>query len=284
MSYMVHVPSTTVAATAPAAVTVQPLSPAIGAEIRGVDLSQPLDAATFGVVERALLDREVLFFRDQHLTDAQHQAFAERFGPLQRFPFADPVDEATPAVHAIAIDGSLPRRSNADIWHTDATFMQRPPLGSVLRAVALPGSGGDTLFASASAAYDALSPQLKQLLDGLTATHDFTKSSTHRRALHDQYPPVSHPVVRTHPVTGRKAIFVNRIFTVRINELPERESDMLLAFLYDHVGSPDFQVRFTWSPGAVAVWDNRCTQHYAVLDYSSLRVMHRVVIDGDQPR
>jgi taurine dioxygenase len=263
---------------------VRQLSPTIGAEIDGVDLSQPLDDATFSVVERALLDHEVIFFRDQRLTDAQQQSFAARFGPPQRFPFANPVDEATPAVHAIAIDGSAPRRSNADIWHTDATFMARPPLGSVLRAVTLPDCGGDTLFASASAAYEALSPQLRQLVDGLTATHDFTKSSSHRRALHDEYPPASHPVVRTHPVTGRKAIFVNRVFTVRINELPERESDMLLAFLYEHVASPDFQVRFSWTPGAVAMWDNRCTQHYAVLDYASLRVMHRVVVDGDEPR
>ena len=282
MSYMVTV-SSHPAPTA-ASVVVRRLSPTIGAEIHGVDLTQPLDDAAFATVERALLDHEVIFFRDQHIDDAQQQSFAARFGPLQRFPFADPVDEATPAVHAIAIDGSAPRRSNADIWHTDATFMQCPPLGSVLRAVTLPECGGDTLFASASAAYEALSPQLRHLVDGLTATHDFTKSSTHRRALHDEYPPVAHPVVRTHPVSGRKALFVNRIFTVRINELPERESAMVLEFLYDHVASPDFQVRFTWTPGAVAMWDNRCTQHYAVLDYDSLRVMHRVVVEGDRPR
>lgn len=264
-------------------IEVRPLSPVIGAEVRGVDLSQPLDDTTFAAVERALLDHQVIFFRGQHLDDAQQSAFAARFGELQRFPFADPIDEALPGVHAIAIDGSGPRRSNADIWHTDATFMQCPPLGSVLRAVTLPPIGGDTLFASASAAYDALSPQLQHLVDGLTATHDFAKSSTHRRSLHDEYPPVSHPVVRTQPVTGRKALFVNRIFTVRINELPQRESDMLLDFLWDHVGSPDFQVRFTWTPGAVAMWDNRCTQHYAVLDYEGLRRMHRVVIEGDRP-
>lgn len=265
-------------------VTVRRLSPVIGAEIGGVDLTLPLDDETFGAVRQALLDHELIVMRDQHLTDAQHSAFAERFGTLQRFPFADPVDESLPGVHAIAIDGAQPRRTNADVWHTDATFMECPPLGSVLRAVRLPECGGDTLFASASAAYAALSPQMRTLVDGLTATHDFSQSTTHRRPLHDEYPPVVHPVVRTHPVTGRKAIFVNRIFTVRINELSEQESEAILALLYAHVGSPDFQVRVTWQPGTVVMWDNRCTQHYAVLDYGEPRVMHRVVVEGDRPR
>lgn len=264
------------------ALHVVPLTPTVGAEVRGVDL-RDLDDATFAAIRAALLDHQVLFFRDQQLTDEQQRDFAARFGPLQRFPFADPVDESVPEVHAIAIDGSAPRKSNADIWHTDATFMECPPYGSVLRAVTLPEVGGDTLWASGTAAYEALSSRLQRMLDGLTATHDFTKSTTHRRPLHDRYPPVSHPVVRTHPETGRKALFVNRIFTTRIDDLPARESDMLLEFLFEHIGSPDFHVRFTWSPGAVAIWDNRCTQHYAVLDYRSLRVMHRVVVDGERP-
>jgi taurine dioxygenase len=161
--------------------------------------------------------------------------------------------------------------------------MQEPPMGSVLRAVQLPPCGGDTLFANMEAAYDALSSPIQRIVDELSATHDFTHSSAHRRALHDQYPPVTHPVVRVHPVTGRRSLYVNRIFTVSINELNDRENAALLSFLCDHVRSPDFQCRFSWRPGSVAFWDNRCTQHYAVADYSDTRVMHRVVIAGDRP-
>ena len=148
----------------------------------------------------------------------------------------------------------------------------------------MPSHGGDTLFADAAAAYDALSSRMQRMLDELTATHDFANSSAHRRPLHDEYPPVSHPVVRVHPDTGRRSLFVNRIFTSRIDQLTDRENEVLLPMLCDHIRSPDFQCRFTWHPGSVAFWDNRCTQHYAVADYREPRVMHRVVIDGTVPR
>jgi len=263
--------------------TAQPLTAVIGAELHGVDLAHPSDDMV-AAIDQALLRHKVVFFPDQVLDDRAHRDFAARFGPLQRFPFGAPVDEAIPEVHAIASGGGAPKTGNADIWHSDATFMATPPLGSVLRAVQLPPYGGDTLFANMEAAYEALSSSIQRLLDGLTATHDFTRSSSHRRALQHDYPPVSHPVVRVHPITGRRALFVNRIFTDRINELSDRENEALLVFLCDHARSPDFQCRFSWRPGSVAFWDNRCTQHYAVADYTERRVMHRVVINGDRPQ
>jgi taurine dioxygenase len=264
------------------AVEVQLLTTGIGAEVLGIDCAAPT-SEQLGAVHEALLAHKVVFFRDQQLDDRAQRDFAAHFGPPQRFPFGGPVDESVPEVHAIASGGEAGKVGNADIWHADATFMATPPLGSILRAVQLPSTGGDTLFANTEAAYEALSSRLQRMLDECTATHDFTKSSSHRRPLHDTYPPVQHPVVRVHPVTGRRSLFVNRIFTVRIDQLSERENEVLLPMLCDHVRAPDFQCRFSWRPGSVAFWDNRCTQHYAVADYRERRVMHRVVIDGDRP-
>jgi taurine dioxygenase len=265
------------------AVRVEPLTPTLGAVLHGIELADA-DSAAIAIVREALLTHKVVFFRDQNLDDRAQRDFAACFGPLQRFPFGSPVDEAVPEVHAIAGGGERPKVGNADIWHSDATFLAAPPLGSVLRSVTLPSHGGDTLFADAEAAYDALSSRMQRMLDELTATHDFANSSAHRRPLHDEYPPVSHPVVRVHPDTGRRSLFVNRIFTARIDQLTDRENEALLPMLCDHIRSPDFQCRFTWQPGSVAFWDNRCTQHYAVADYREPRVMHRVVIDGTVPR
>jgi taurine dioxygenase len=262
---------------------IHPCSPVVGAEIRDIDLSRPT-ADDLATIRSALLAHHVVFFRDQRLDDQRQRDLAAHFGPLQRFPFGAPVDDALPEVHAIATGGVGPRVGNADIWHSDATFMKAPPYGSILRAVELPPCGGDTLFANMGAAYDALSSSMQRLIDDLTATHDFTHSSAHRRPLDDRYPPVSHPVVRVLPESGRKALYVNRIFTVRIDQLSARENDVVLPFLCDHVRSPDFQCRFSWTPGAVAFWDNRCTQHYAVPDYSGeRRVMHRVTVTGERP-
>lgn len=264
-------------------VRVDPLTPLIGAEIFGVNL-RALSERDIVAISDALAEHLVVFFRDQSLDDRTQRDFAACFGVPQQFAFGRPVDEAVPEVHAITTGGPGPKVANADIWHTDATFMATPPMGTILRAVELPPGGGDTLFANMYAAYDALSSRLQAMLDAMTATHDFTKSTSHRQPRHTDFPPVSHPVVRTHPVTGRKGLFVNRIFTVKLDGLSDRESEVLLPFLCDHVQSPDFQCRFRWRPGSVAFWDNRCTQHYAVADYESRRVMHRVVIDGDAPR
>jgi taurine dioxygenase len=262
---------------------VEALTPTIGAVLVGIDVRAPSDADVLAV-ERALLAHKVVFLRDQVLDDRAQRDFAARFGPVQRFPFGSPVDETVPEVHAIATGGGGPKVGNADIWHSDATFMPAPPLGSILRAVELPSVGGDTLWADAEAAYDALSLKVQRLVDGLTASHDFTHSSSHRTPLHDRFPPVVHPVVRVHPATGRRSLYVNRIFTARIVELGDRENEVVLPMLCDHLRSPDFQCRFHWEPGSVAFWDNRCTQHYAVADYVERRVMHRVVIDGTPPQ
>lgn len=187
-------------------------------------------------------------------------------------------------------------RDNA-IWHTDVTFLETPAMGAVLAAKQLPTYGGDTLWASSSAAFDALSEPLKRLLDGLTATHDFTRSFplerfgntpealAHYHEVQRTHPPVVHPVIRTHPVTGRKGLFVNDGFTNRINELEPAESDALLRFLFAHSTRPEFSIRWRWQENDVAFWDNRITQHYAVDDYRpARRVMHRATVLGDRPR
>lgn len=267
-----------------AALKVSPLTHAIGAEVSGVDLSAGPDPAVVKEIVDLFHKHQVLFFRDQQLDDVSHRDFAKNFGPLQHFAFLPPVSEDVPEVHAIDIDGAKPKTANADIWHSDATFLERPPLGSMLRSVILPDTGGDTLWASMYAAYDALSSRVQRLVEDMSAVHDSSNSTSHaNKAANADYNPVTHPVVRTHPATGRKALFVNKTFTTRLVGLSDRENEALLPMLTDHVRSPDFQVRFHWAPGSVALWDNRCTQHYAVADYSGRRRMHRVVIDGDVP-
>ncbi|NKY51286.1 TauD/TfdA dioxygenase family protein [Nocardia vermiculata] len=264
--------------------TVTRLTHALGAEVSGIDLSRPLTRAQVQEVQELFHEHQVLFFRNQHIDDVAQRDFAAHFGPLQHFAFLPPISEDLPEVHAIDIDLSKPKTANADIWHSDATFLNRPPLGSLLRAVLLPEVGGDTLWASMYAAYEALSSRMQRLIDTMTAVHDSSNSVSHaRKAANADHQPVTHPVVRTHPVTGRKALFVNKTFTTRLEGLTERENDTLLPMLTDHVRSPDFQVRFHWQPGSIALWDNRCTQHYAVADYSGRRRMHRVVIDGGAP-
>lgn len=261
---------------------IRPLTPQIGAEIDGVDLRDATDGE-IDSLRKALTDHLVVFLRGQSLDDAAQQRFAERFGEVEQFPFGPGGPADAPDVHAITTGGDAPKYANADTWHSDATFMERPPLGSILRAVELPPLGGDTLWASAYAAYDSLSGRVQRLLEGMTATHDFSKSSAHRTPLHDRFPPVQHPVVRTHPETGRRALFVNRIFTVRLDEVSERENEVLLPMLCDRFQQPDLQVRLRWEPGMVAIWDNRSTQHYATFDYAARREMHRILLRGDRP-
>ena len=269
---------------------VLPVTPTIGAEVRGVDLRRPLDPATVRAIERALQDHLVLFFRDQPLTPEEQIAFARHFGPISVPPFA-PKYGTTPEL--IVLDQKSPKGEGADNWHSDNTFMREPPMGSILRAVALPPLGGDTCFASMFAAYEALSRPIRDLIGGLRAVHDLTRplqrgiaaghTTANLEEMQKKWPPVDHPVVRTHPRTGRKALFVNGNSTTRILGLGERENDVLLPFLIDHVRSPEFQCRFRWRRHSVAFWDNRSTQHFAVPDYSERRVMHRVTIAGDEP-
>ena len=277
-------------------VEVRPLTATCGAEIHGVDLAQPIDDATYLELRRALLDYGAIFFRDQQMDDLAHNRFAARFGEPDIFPFGERPTPEAPAVHVIDFDGAADAEgTGADEWHADVTFIPTPPMGTVLRAVVLPPQGGDTCFANMSAAFDALSAPLREMLDGLTALHDYRvfapklfrtdpvngPSKLEERAKVN--PPVEHPVVRTHPDSGRKVLFVNRNYTSRIVGLSERENEMLLPYLFDHARDPMFQCRFQWRPGSVAFWDNRLVQHYAVADYTARRRMHRVVIKGDKP-
>jgi len=191
------------------------------------------------------------------------------------------------------LDQLSPKGEGADAWHSDNTFMQEPPMGSILKAVQLPSVGGDTCFASMFAAYEALSEPIRRLIDGLEAIHDLTKplqkaiaaghSAADLAELQAKWPPVRHPVVRTHPVSGRKALFVNANSTTELLGLTERESDLLLPFLIDHARDPLFQCRFRWDTNSIAFWDNRSVQHYAVPDYGERRIMHRVTLAGDRP-
>ena len=269
------------------ALDVVPLTAEIGAEIRGARLADELSDDTIAEIRRALLDHLVVFFRDQQLTDEQHLAFALRFGPMSISPLATKYQES-PTV--TVLDQVSPKGEGADEWHSDNTFMPNPPMGSILRAVQLPAVGGDTCFANMYAAYEALSQPLRDLLDGLVAVHDITKPMRKAIAaghtaldlaeMQQRWPPVEHPVVATHPETGRKALFVNRNSTTHLAGVSERENDVLLPFLLDHVRSPEYQCRFHWEVGSVAFWDNRSVQHYAVADYDERRVMHRVTVDG----
>jgi taurine dioxygenase len=265
----------------------KPLTPAIGAEVSGVDLAEPLGDETIAEIRQALLDHLVIFLRSQDITDEQHLDFALRFGPLSVPPLATKYQEQ-PTV--TVLDQVSPKGEGADEWHSDNTFMPQPPMGSILRAVQLPAVGGDTCFSNMYAAYEALSPAMRSLVDGLRAVHDITKPM--RKALaaghttldlsemQQRWPPIEHPVVVTHPETGRRGLFVNRNSTTHIVGLSERENDALLPFLLDHVRSPEFQCRFHWKVGSMAFWDNRCVQHYAVADYTERRIMHRVTVDG----
>ncbi len=270
---------------------VEPLTPTIGAEISGVDLRNPLDTEEVARIETALLDHLVVFFRDQDITPAQHIAFGRQFGELCYPPFmTDHGDDP----ELLVLDQIDPRGEGTDVWHSDNTFMAEPPMGSVLKAVKLPELGGDTCFANMYAAYEALSPPIRRLVDELSAVHDITKplqraldaghSDANLAEVQAAWPPVVHPIARTHPRTGRKALFVNGNSTTRIEGLSERESELLLRFLVDHVRDPAFQCRFEWDLHSVAFWDNRSVQHYAVPDYSQRRIMHRVTLAGDRPR
>ena len=268
-------------------IAVDKLTPLIGAEIAGIDIGTPLSHRQLDEIKRALADNLVIFFRDQRLTPEQHLAFGRRFGELHRHPAA-PHEAGMPALMKIHADKDSPR-ANGESWHSDVSCDPEPPMGSILYIKQCPPKGGDTLFASMYAAYEALSDRMKAHLDGLTAIHDgehvyrglFANFGV---ADKPSYPRAEHPVIRTHPVTGRKALYVNRWFTLRIVGLPVEESDALLRYLYDHSENPLFQCRFRWQPNSVAFWDNRCTQHRALWDYwPHARSGNRVTIRGDKP-
>ena len=264
----------------------RPLSPTIGAELIGVDLAGPIDDSLIAEVRRALLEYKVVFFRDQKIDRVQHIEFARRFGELEIHPATRP-DAEHPEV--LRIEHGPQSRGTENNWHSDVTWRERPSLGSILRALEVPAVGGDTLFADMYAAYDKLSPEMQRFVCGLTAVHDIARvfaSKLGRRAeeLHEKFPPQEHPVVRTHPETGRRLLYVNVAFTDRIKGLTAKESDWLLQHLYATAANADIQCRFRWEPGSLAFWDNRACQHFAVSDYfPQRRVMERVTIAGDRP-
>ena len=267
------------------------LSPSIGGELLGVDLREDLTSEIKELIYEALLVYKVIFFRDQDLTTDQHIHFSKNFGDLEVHPFA-PFKEGYPEVLKIPHNEKSPGREN--LWHSDVTWRKEPSLGSVLRMLEKPENGGDTLFSDMYAAYDDLSDEVKQRLEGAVAVHDFVgfrkrlikegKSPKEIEAFNKKFPMPEHPVFRTHPDTGKKVIYVNRAFTQYIKGWEENESKDMLDFLYSRASTPEYQCRFAWENNSIAFWDNRACQHYANSDYwPQIRRVERVTIVGDRP-
>lgn len=264
-----------------------PQTSCIGGEVRGLDLREELPPETVKELQRALVEFKVLFFRDQDIDVHQQAALAAHFGELETHPFLPGNAERPEVVHFAKDEQTI---GTENVWHSDVSWREIPSLGSVLRAIEVPAVGGDTLWADMEAAYEGLSDEMKERLDGRTAIHDFAHSfgrmlSPEQLAeRREEFPPAAHPVVRTHPESGRPGIYVNAIFTSHIVGLCEQESDDLLTELCQQAVVPEFQCRFRWAPGSIAFWDNRSTQHNAASDYwPERRVMERVTIIGDRP-
>jgi taurine dioxygenase len=278
-------------------IEVRPIAGSLGAELGGVDLAKPLADECFAEVRQAFLAHAVVFFRDQRLSEEQQIAFARRFGEPEVHPIVLGSAEHPELVRVLKPAGES--ASFGTGWHTDNSFFAKPSLGSLLYGVTIPPFGGDTIFASTERAYEALSEEMRRMLGGLRGVHSASRAYDPASVGEHKYrgeAPISyrwsdsirdevvHPVVRTHPETGRKSLYVNPMFTLRIDGLPRAESDALLRLLFDHCSKPDWTCRFRWTAGAVALWDNRCTWHYALDDYREFeRLMHRVTIAGDQP-
>ena len=268
---------------------VVPTTPTLGATVTGIDLAS-VTAGDIEAVIEAILEHKVLFFTGQHLSGEAQLAFARHLGEIDVAPFGPKHPDYA---EMTVLDQVSPKNQGADAWHTDNTYLSCPPSFTILQSVMLPELGGDTCFADMYAAFDALSSEMQAFLCELTATHDLTK--TLKRAIADgnadvdlammqqRWPSVHHPVVRVHPDTGRKALFVNGNFTTKIDGLTSAESEAFLSMLLEHVSSPEFQCRHRWTGGTLTMWDNRCVQHYAVPDYTSRRVMHRLTITGTKP-
>ncbi len=270
--------------------TVRPIAPVIGAEIDGVDLGAPVDDELFAELNRALLEWKVLVFRDQDITADQHRDFAARWGALESHPFARTLGDQPEQVEVLRLEKDDKAGGYENGWHSDVTWRECPSLGSILRAVEVPEVGGDTLWADMGAAYDNLPDDMKDYLEGKVAIHDWMRTFGRRMdpevrdALRPDFPAQEHPIVRTHPETGRKTLFVNRAFTERVVGLGDEDSAALLEYLYSRAMFPEFQCRVRWNAGDVVFWDNRSTQHYASSDYfPNRRVMERITIVGDRP-
>ena len=270
--------------------TIEPLTPGIGAEIPNLDLSEQLTDSVMKELEQALLDWKVLFFRDQTIDVEDQKRVARWFGELDIHPTSAPGAEHAELIR-IAEDEKL--RAHNDIWHSDVTCKASPPMGSILRALEMPPVGGDTMFADMYAAYEGLDDEIKVKIDNATALHVWPPGwvdivmkwqNMDRKEFDHRFPNPEHPVVRTHPQTGRRSLFVNAAFTRQIIGMEKSESDELLTFLYIQATVPEYQCRFRWRKNSVAFWDNRCTQHYALADfYPQKRTVERITICGDKP-
>lgn len=267
--------------------TVEPVGSTLGGEIRGLDLRQPLDPVVRDEVARALADFKVLFFRDQPIDQAQHVAFASSFGELEVHPF---LPSNTGFAELVRFEKEAKVGGFENAWHHDVTWRANPSMGAVLHGIEVPRVGGDTLFSDMHAAYDGLDDGVKARIEGLVATHDFTRGfgagmdREAKRQMQERYPPVTHPVVHRHPVTGMKLIYVNRYFVTGIVGLDQDESDALVDTLCREAELVEYQVRFHWERDSIAFWDNRAVQHYAASDYyPATRIMERASIVGGRP-
>ena len=269
---------------------IRPIAGALGAEILGIDLAQPLPADTIAAIRNALLEHLVIFFRDQKLTPPQQLAFARAFGEPMEYPQLKGLPECPLITPVVKLEHE--RMNFGGVWHSDTTYLARPPMGSMLYALEIPPYGGDTAFANQYLVYETLSEGLKKALAGLIGINTSTKadvSKTREDRLRDAGAELKvllgeHPVARTHPETGRKALYVNCAHTAQFKGFTEQESAPLLEYLFQHQVRPEFTCRFRWERGSLAFWDNRCAQHNPVNDYHGYRrVMHRVTLAGDVP-
>jgi taurine dioxygenase len=274
-------------------IEVRPIAGAIGAEIWGVDLAKELDDDTVAAIRRAWLDHNVIFFRDQDLPPARFLTFAKRFGKVIEYPFIKGLEEFPEIIPVIKLEHE--RTNFGGIWHSDTSYLEAPPMGTMLIARETPPAGGDTMFANTYLAYEALSDGMKRMLDGLIAYNTSAKADATRTREDRVKQSVredakkeyvgEHPVVRTHPETGRKALYLNVGHTLRFRDMTVEESTPILEYLFHHQTRPEFTCRFNWKPGSLAFWDNRCALHNPVNDYHGYkRVMHRITLAGDKPR
>ena len=296
MASLAHIPDLFDAARS-LGVAILPSTPTIGAEIGGLDLDRPLSSEEGDLLRAAWLEFKVLFFRDQDISYESHVRLGQFFGEIEGHPVIPHVPGYPEVLRIEGVEGvqltadTLAPFQAYNKWHTDVTFRERPSIASILRARTLPPLGGDTLWADTAAAYAGLPQAVKDRIEGLEAEHDIVRSfggrvtEEKRAQLARDFPPVRHPVVRTHPETGEKILYVNYTFTSRIVGLDEDESDSLLKLLFDRIKVPEYQVRFRWTPNAIGIWDNRSTQHYAVGDYwPAHRLLERVTVAGDVVR
>ena len=271
---------------------IRPMTGSIGAEVLDIDLSKKLDRNTVDQIRGVLLDYLVVFFRDQNLTPEQHIAFAEYFGEPDTYPFIKGLDNYPQITPVLKLENET--TNFGGIWHSDTVYLSKPPMGTILYARELPKAGGDTLFANQYLAYSQLSPVYRDFLEKLTAKHSAAKGRVAKTrenrttdrgtGLEPENMESEHPVIRTHPETGRKVLYVNYAHTVGFKGMNQEESTPILAYLFEHQVRPEFCCRFRWEPGSLAFWDNRSTQHNPVNDYhGSRRLLHRITLKGDKP-